>query len=229
MLFQFWAFGGFSFTNESSCPSFPLVQGWRRHSFHFMVPIISPSESSALTHTKTLLPLKEKVIICFIVSDVGLSLISDNVCEWSPGSLLPCYPHATSSHRWCSHLSLRMFSDVLVSGKECGQPGEPAHGSLMSTEILFYPGEEVTYSCNQGFVLTGSERRMCGEDGNWSGALPACSMCLVSTKTRCHILSSPCSRGELGRGSAHHPVWRAVELRAGAGRGRGPQHLQLHN
>ena len=71
-----------------------------------------------------------------------------------------------------------MFSDVLVSGKECGQPGEPAHGSLMSTEILFYPGEEVTYSCNQGFVLTGSERRMCGEDGNWSGALPACSMCL---------------------------------------------------
>ena len=61
-------------------------------------------------------------------------------------------------------------------GKECGQPGEPANGSLMSTEILFYPGEEVTYSCRSGYVLAGSERRMCGDDGIWSGSLPSCSM-----------------------------------------------------
>ena len=99
MLFQIWAFGGFSFTNESSCPSFPLVQGWRRHSFHFMVPIISPSESSALTHTKTLVPLKEKVIICFIVSDVGPSINCDNVGQRSSGLVSPCPPHATSSYR----------------------------------------------------------------------------------------------------------------------------------
>ena len=60
-------------------------------------------------------------------------------------------------------------------GKECGQPGEPAHGRLVSTEILFYPGEEVTYSCHTGYVLAGRDRRVCGEDGTWSGALPSCS------------------------------------------------------
>ena len=61
------------------------------------------------------------------------------------------------------------------TGKECGQPGEPANGSLLSSEILFYPGEEAVYSCRPGYVLAGSERRVCGEDGVWSGALPTCS------------------------------------------------------
>ena len=64
---------------------------------------------------------------------------------------------------------------TLHTGKECGQPGEPANGSLLSSEILFYPGEEAVYSCRPGYVLAGSERRVCGEDGVWSGALPTCS------------------------------------------------------
>ena len=67
------------------------------------------------------------------------------------------------------------FENIFFQGKECGQPGEPAHGRLVSTEILFYPGEEVTYTCDPGYVLAGSERRLCGEDGTWSGGLPSCS------------------------------------------------------
>ena len=68
-----------------------------------------------------------------------------------------------------------IYVTFLHTGKECGQPGEPANGSLLSSEILFYPGEEAVYSCRPGYVLAGSERRVCGEDGVWSGALPTCS------------------------------------------------------
>ena len=62
-----------------------------------------------------------------------------------------------------------------VSGKECGHPGEPAGGSLGSSEILFYPGEEVTFTCQPGYILTGPDRRHCREDGTWSDSLPSCS------------------------------------------------------
>ena len=62
-----------------------------------------------------------------------------------------------------------------VVSKECGHPGEPAGGSLGSSEILFYPGEEVTFTCQPGYILTGPDRRQCREDGTWSDYLPSCS------------------------------------------------------
>ena len=83
-----------------------------------------------------------------------------------------------SEHSECMEC-MNICSKPILPGKECGQPGQPAHGRLVSTEVLFYPGEEVTYSCDPGYVLTGSERRLCGEDGAWSGALPACSEWII--------------------------------------------------
>ena len=64
---------------------------------------------------------------------------------------------------------------VVLPGAECGHPGEPAGGSLASSEILFYPGEEVTFTCQPGHLLTGPDRRHCREDGTWSDSLPSCS------------------------------------------------------
>ena len=46
---------------------------------------------------------------------------------------------------------------------------------MSSSEILFYPGEEVTYTCTQGYILAGPHRRHCQEDGTWSASLPTCS------------------------------------------------------
>ena len=62
----------------------------------------------------------------------------------------------------------------------------------MSKEILFYPGEEVTYSCQPGYVLTGSEGRQCQEDGSWSGVLPACkeNLALARPTTQSDVLWS---------------------------------------
>ena len=65
---------------------------------------------------------------------------------------------------WCS-----------FSGKDCGFPGRPGNGTTIGAEKFFYPGEEVTFQCDNGFILFGGDRRICQEDGSWSGSLPECS------------------------------------------------------
>ena len=63
----------------------------------------------------------------------------------------------------------------LFSGKDCGFPGRPGNGTTIGAEKFFYPGEEVTFQCDNGFILFGGDRRICQEDGSWSGSLPECS------------------------------------------------------
>ena len=65
---------------------------------------------------------------------------------------------------WCS-----------FSGKDCGFPGRPGNGTTIGAEKFFYPGEEVTFECDNGYILFGGDRRICQEDGSWSGSLPECS------------------------------------------------------
>ena len=88
----------------------------------------------------------------------------------------------------------------LPLGEECGHPGEPANGTLLSSEAMFYPGEQVSYTCNQvgtptqlsgienllhqGFFLSAPEgggRRACGQDGRWTGDIPVCCQCHQSS------------------------------------------------
>ena len=59
---------------------------------------------------------------------------------------------------------------VLVS---CGDPGRPTHGNReLSSTTAF---SMVTYSCNRGYKLTGSQKRTCLPSGNWNGSLPQCT------------------------------------------------------
>ena len=56
---------------------------------------------------------------------------------------------------------------------DCGDAGTPGDGRRAgSTSTTF--GSEVTYSCNDGFALRGSETRECQSSGSWSGSLPSC-------------------------------------------------------
>ena len=60
----------------------------------------------------------------------------------------------------------------------CGQPGLPSQGQLSSQAAYraeYSPGEEILFSCNPGHVLVGGRRRVCGEDGLWTGTVPFCS------------------------------------------------------
>ena len=58
----------------------------------------------------------------------------------------------------------------------CGFPGLPSNGSLDSTtSLLFSAGQQVTYKCQEAFVLFGPDKRICQGNGSWSPAsLPEC-------------------------------------------------------
>ena len=55
---------------------------------------------------------------------------------------------------------------------DCGDPGTPQNGyqELPSTTL----GSQVTYRCQQGYVLVGGGTRECMDSGLWSGSLPVC-------------------------------------------------------
>ena len=55
---------------------------------------------------------------------------------------------------------------------DCGDPGTPTNGqrSLSSTTY----NSVVTYSCDVGYTLQGSNSRTCQSDGQWSGSVPQC-------------------------------------------------------
>lgn len=58
----------------------------------------------------------------------------------------------------------------------CGFPGLPSNGSLDSTtSLLFSAGQQVTYKCQEAFVLFGPDKRICQGNGSWSPvSLPEC-------------------------------------------------------
>ena len=56
---------------------------------------------------------------------------------------------------------------------DCGDPGTPTNGqrSLSSTTY----NSAVTYTCDVGYTLQGSNSRTCQSDGQWSGSVPQCN------------------------------------------------------
>ena len=58
------------------------------------------------------------------------------------------------------------------SAVECGDPGTPTNGqrSLSSTTY----NSVVTYTCDVGYTLQGSNSRTCQSSGLWSGTQPLC-------------------------------------------------------
>ena len=54
----------------------------------------------------------------------------------------------------------------------CGQLADPVNGSVSYSNTTY---ESVaSYSFNPGFLVNGHERRVCQEDGTWSGNAPSC-------------------------------------------------------
>ncbi|XP_020615812.1 CUB and sushi domain-containing protein 3-like isoform X2 [Orbicella faveolata] len=56
--------------------------------------------------------------------------------------------------------------------KDCGILSIPLNGSLTGSETTF--PNEVTFSCDEGFILNGSSVRRCLSDGSWNGIQTSC-------------------------------------------------------
>ena len=48
----------------------------------------------------------------------------------------------------------------------------PSNGNVSMTGGVYQ--DTVTYTCNNGFQLSGDPTRTCGSDGQWSGSAPTC-------------------------------------------------------
>ena len=69
----------------------------------------------------------------------------------------------------CRYLQTLCFSFI---AKNCGPLAVPLNGLLTGYETTF--PNEVSFSCDEGFILNGSTIRRCQADGAWSGVLTTC-------------------------------------------------------
>ncbi|XP_031574707.1 CUB and sushi domain-containing protein 3-like [Actinia tenebrosa] len=58
----------------------------------------------------------------------------------------------------------------------CSDPGRPAFSSREDDLMEFIPGMEVIYTCEYTYKMTGSQTRLCQQDGTWTGTTPKCTI-----------------------------------------------------
>ena len=68
---------------------------------------------------------------------------------------------------------LHIFLTTLFPAVDCGNPGTPPNGRRTGSSTTY--NSVVTYTCNTGSTLQGSNRRTCQSNGQWSGSLPRCN------------------------------------------------------
>ena len=56
---------------------------------------------------------------------------------------------------------------------ECIDLNDPPNGEV-TLPMERIVGSEATYTCNEGFSLSGNSVRSCQTDGQWSGGVPTC-------------------------------------------------------
>lgn len=59
-----------------------------------------------------------------------------------------------------------------IVGVNCGDPGGLTNGGAVTSGILY--GDNVTYTCQTGYNITGDVNRTCQSNAVWSGSRPKC-------------------------------------------------------
>ena len=65
-----------------------------------------------------------------------------------------------------------MFISISVTAVDCGALPTPSNGSSEGKNTTF--PNTITFKCDEGFDLIGSDSRKCMADKNWSGVMPVC-------------------------------------------------------
>ena len=73
---------------------------------------------------------------------------------------------------WC----FSTFYDIFLStaAVDCGDPGTPTNGQRTLSSTTY--NSVVTYTCDVGYSLQGSNSRTCQSNGQWSGGAPQCNI-----------------------------------------------------
>ena len=69
----------------------------------------------------------------------------------------------------------------------CSDPGTPTNGHRNLSNTTY--NSVVTYTCDVGYTLQGSNSRTCQSNGSWNGSVPEC------TRKSIHIIKQECSLG----------------------------------
>lgn len=74
------------------------------------------------------------------------------------------------------HFDNNILSLLFFVVKSCGEPETPENGRINS--YLFTYNSAIEYSCDQGYTLVGSKRRVCQHNQTWTGTVPLCTCTL---------------------------------------------------
>lgn len=68
----------------------------------------------------------------------------------------------------------RNFNNVffITLAKDCGPLLTPKNGSMSGGQTTF--PNEINFSCYEGFIMKGPEKRRCQADGTWSENVTSC-------------------------------------------------------
>ena len=94
--------------------------------------------------------------------------------------------HINNCHYWCNN-ELNKTTNILnvliiVGGKPqvvpaevpCPDPSVANGVKLSEADSVYRVGDSVTFTCSEGFLLTGAQQLTCGPDGQWQPQLPLC-------------------------------------------------------
>jgi len=101
---------------------------------------------------------------------------------------------------------------MLRTERSCGNPGTPENGEKNSSSYQY--GSAISFSCNVGYTLQGSQVRTCQTNGEWTGTQPTCSskldsfLCYFIQKGRQFTESFPLLEALFRRGDRKNPTLR---------------------
>ena len=67
----------------------------------------------------------------------------------------------------------------LITAIDCGDPGTPSNGQHSLSNTTY--NSVVTYTCDAGYTLQGSNSRTCQSSGQWNGSVPQCTCKLLDS------------------------------------------------
>lgn len=69
---------------------------------------------------------------------------------------------------------LVVTNNVFSGIQACSYPGTTISGRMSSVKFYYKIGENITFSCDDGHVLSGAAMLKCLRNGKWSNAIPTC-------------------------------------------------------